>query len=787
MHRPLRVAVLISMIWSGGALAQSKSFDLPAQALGSALTTLAKQEGLQILFDADALKGRQAGALQGTFSTEAALARLLAGSGYSAERTVAGTYVVKKKVANEGDPKLLGEVTVTAQGERSYKADKVTVAGKIPLTMREIPNSVSVLTREQMDDQNMVTVWDAMRQMPGVQAIANDLTQGQYHARGAALDVQHDGAPATLPLSGYQQFDLALYERVEVLRGPAGFIQGSGAISGTVNFVRKRADPGAHQRFVASTGSWNNHRFEADVSGNLNSDGRLRGRGVFSYLDRDYVFNRAHSERWLAYGTVDYDFSPATKGSAYIAHQHDDSSAFSGLPAYTDGRFLNVDRSFNPYPDWNRMRWETTDIGGDLTHKFDSGWSVTARALHRQQGQFFKDAYPAAGVNPTTQLISSYIRREFDYDYSLENVDLYATGPFSLFGRRHTLMLGGSYSNFFSKGAGANANSANSSYLRVNNVLLSDPPAVAEPNVIYATGSENETTQSGYYGQVRFSVADPLTVVAGGRLSNYSYRSRTTAPNPTPTDWVQGGKESSQLTPYAGVLYDVNKYLTLYTSYSDIFVPQTSKRVDNTVLEPRVGRQYEYGAKTEFAGGKLAVNLGIFNIRDKNRAFADPNNAGYYLAAGELESRGWELEVIGRPTERWDISGSYAHLETEFLKDATSQGQPASYWYPKTQFKLWNKYRFAGGTLEGVSVGFGVRGASQSASGTATTTVAAREQNFYAVYDLQLGYAISRDVSLSLSANNIFDRVYYTRLGGTNTYNTYGDPRNYMLTLRMNY
>uniref|UniRef100_Q47F01 TonB-dependent siderophore receptor n=1 Tax=Dechloromonas aromatica (strain RCB) TaxID=159087 RepID=Q47F01_DECAR len=787
MPRPLHLALLVSAIWAGSAFAQSKSFDLPAQGLGSALTALAKQGGIQILFDADALKGKQASMLRGSYSADEALGKLLSGSGFQAVSTGKATYAIQKRPPAEGAPNVLGEVTVTATPERSYKADKVSVAGKMPLTLREIPNSVSVLTREQMDDQNMVTVWDAMSQMPGVQAIANDISQGQYHSRGAALDVQFDGAPSTLPLSGYQQFDLAMYERIEVLRGPSGFVQGSGAISGTVNFVRKRAEKEFASRFLASTGSWNNNRLEADVTGGLAQDGRLRGRAVFSYVDRDYVFNRVHTEKWLAFGTLDYDITPSTTANIYVAHQQDNSSAFSGLPAYTNGRFLNVDRSFNPYPDWGRMEWNTTDLGADLTHKFDSGWTVTGRVLRRKQTQFFKDAYPADGVNPANSVISSYIRREFDYEYDMDNVDVYAAGPFQLFGRRHNLMLGANYSNFFSHGVGANASSPGSSYLRVNNILLSDPPVVVEPNVIYTTGSENETTQSGFYGQLRLSVVDPLTVVLGGRLSDYNYKSRTISPNPTPTNWAQGGRETGQFTPYAGLLYDVNKYLTLYASYSDIFAPQTSKQVDNTVLEPRVGRQYEVGAKTELVDGKLAVNLGVFNIRDKNRAFADANNPGYYIAAGELESKGWEVEVVGRPAQGWDISGSYTRLDTEFLKDSTRQGQPVSLWYPKTQFKLWNKYRFGQGELEGLSLGFGLRGASQSASGTATSTVAAREQNFYAVYDAQIGYNLSRDVAVTLSANNIFDKTYYTRLGGTNTYNYYGDPRNFALTLRVRY
>lgn len=158
-------------------------------------------------------------------------------------------------LAQSSDSTVLPEVEVRAAAERSYKAETVTVAGKTPQKLRDIPNSVSVLNRAQMDDQNMVTTWDALSQMTGIQAIANDMTQGQYHARGGALELQNDGTPSTQPLSGYQQFDLGVYERIEVQRGPTGVLQGSGSFSGAVNLVRKRPLDHLSSRFVAQTGT----------------------------------------------------------------------------------------------------------------------------------------------------------------------------------------------------------------------------------------------------------------------------------------------------------------------------------------------------------------------------------------------------------------------------------------------------------------------------------------------------------------------------------------------------
>ena len=786
MHQPLRLALLVAAIYAGGALAQAKPIDISAQSLGSALTSLATQSGIQVVFNTDELKGTQAPTVRGNLAPEEALRKLLESSGFTFSNTAKGSYVVQKRPAAEA-VRQLPEVLVTADAERTYQANKATVAGKVPVSLREIPNSVSVLTREQMDDQNMVTTWDALSQITGVQAISNDITQSQYHSRGGALELQNDGMPSTMPLSGYQQFDLGLYERVEVLRGPAGVLQGSGSFSGAVNFVRKRGKDTFASTFIGSTGTWNNNRLEADVTGPLNEDKSLRGRAVVSFIDRDYVYNRVHDRKWLAYGTLDYDFTPRTTANLFVAYQNNDSTGFSGLPAYTNGNFLSVPRSFNPYPDWNRSEWQTTDIGGELKHTFENEWIATLKLNRRDQSFFFKDSYPTTGVNPATMTIANYARREFDYDYLHQSADVFVAGPFDLLGRKHNALIGANYSSFESTGRGANPSSPGSAYLNVPNVSLSDPPAVADPNVIYKTGSQSVTTQSGVYGKLTLNIADPFKVILGGRFSNYDYKSRTISPNPAPTDWAKGAESKGEFTPYAGLVYDVVKDVTLYASYADIFVPQTQKRVDNSVLDPRVGKQYEIGSKVDFFAGRLAATVALFDIRDTNRALSDASNPGYYVSAGELESKGWELEVVGSPLRRWDISAGYTNLTTKWLNNGTSTGQPVSFWYPKEIFKLWSKYRFGNDTLKGFSLGFGVNGATQSASGAPSPTVAARSQNGYAIAKVQIGYAIDKNYALTLDINNVFDSTYYTRLGGTNTYNTYGDPRNVVLTLRASY
>lgn len=783
MHKPLHFALLIASLYCSSAT-HAAPFTISAQPLDSALTTFARQAGIQILFNPEETRGLSAPALNGDFSSAEGLQKLLSGSGLQASPSGNGSYIVQRSSVPQLPPKTLPALVVSADRETSYKPEKITVASKLPLSPRDIPYSVSVLSRSQMDDQNMVTMWDAMTQMTGTQAIWNDTDQGQYHARGGAMNIQYDGVPSGYPLSGSQQFDLAMYERIEVQRGPAGVLQGSGAFAGTVNLVRKlpKNQFGGHAQ--ATLGSWNNKRLEADLTGPLTEDGRIRGRIVASGSDKDWFVNRHSNEKWMGYSIIEADLLPSTTLRLSVAAQESETDVgYSGLPTYTDGRLIDLSRSFSPNPDWNRYKWKHEEIVGELEHRFAEGWRAKVRLANRESNQFFKDGYLTTGINPVT-MTGDYLRRQADWDYTARDFDANVGGPFQMFGRTHQLVVGANYSSYLSQGK--SVTSTHVAALRVNGVTLNDPPDVPDFNEAYRTGSENETIQRGVYGQLQLKLLDPLTVVLGGRYSYYDNKSRTVAPAAAPTAWSQGAKEKNVFTPSAGIIFDASKNISLYASYADIFVPQTAKKADGSVLEPRVGEQYEIGAKGEFFDRRLLATIAAFQIRDTNRSFADAANPGFFLALGEVESKGWELEVAGSPLRNWELSAGYTNLKTEQTKTSTvtSLGAPISYWYPRHQLKLWSNYRFTSEPLQGFNFGLGLTGMSHTASGTSTATVRAREQRSYAVVNALLGYRIDKTYSLSLSVNNLFDRTYFTRVQGTNTYMSYGEPRNWQLSVK---
>jgi outer membrane receptor for ferric coprogen and ferric-rhodotorulic acid len=690
--------------------------------------------------------------------------------------------------AADAEETTMKEVVVTApSGLGSYKAPAATI-GKVRLAPKEIPNSVSVLTRKQMDDQDMTSISEAMKQTTGVTVIANDTTNNQYYVRGYGLGVMYDGVPSYNGMTPSHQFDLAAYEQIEVLRGPAGLMRGSGEPGGVVNYVKKRPRDTFGASWETSAGSWENYRAEGDVTGPLNEQKTLRGRVVVSDEDRNYFYDHTRSKKWLGLGALEFDVAPATTLSLSVTGQDQDVKApWSGLPAVlnltdpTNGVYplLDVPRSTLNVPDWGRMRYHTEETAGGVEHRFDNQWVAKALVNHREQHQYYKYAFTSTAVNPTNNLVS-YRSFQGDYLYTRDGYDLYADGPFSLFGRTHNLLVG-----FNSEVYNSNGRSGNGP--NFTNVRFGDVSTIIEPAISYTSGSESETTQHGLYSQARLSIADPLTVVAGARTTTFKIRTRNISPSAA-TEWKDGAKASNEITPYAAFLYNVTRQVTIYGSYADIFVPQTQLKADGGTLDPRTGRQFELGTKADIVDDKLAASFAVFDIRDKNRAYADPAypSSSFYLNAGEIESRGWEVEAVGQALPGLEIITGYTNLGTRYLKDRANEGKSYSIASPRHQLKLWGNYTFApDSVLSGFTAGLGVLAQSKTQS-----TRGWRDQLMeggYAVVNARIGYQINKSYSVSLLANNLFDRKYYETVGTPNIYNFYGEPRNFKLTLKATY
>jgi outer membrane receptor for ferric coprogen and ferric-rhodotorulic acid len=299
----------------------------------------------------------------------------------------------------------------------------------------------------------------------------------------------------------------------------------------------------------------------------------------------------------------------------------------------------------------------------------------------------------------------------------------------------------------------------------------------------YRTGvAETELQQSGFHAQVRLRPFDGLTIVAGGRISDYTNKSRGIAPSPV-TDFRTGARARAEFTPSLGAVFYITDDITLYGSYSDIFNPQTAQRVDGTVLDPRVGQQYEAGLKGRFFDGALNASGAVFRSKDKNRSLADTANPGFFVPAGVVTIKGFEFEVTGSPLEGLDLVASYTNVRTEFeVGTAAQTGAVFDLNTPRHQYKFYARYE-----PEAFGGAFGAVSLNGQSGVVAGGVAGVREQSPFAIAGAQLGWRFNEALRAFVSVNNLFDKVYYQRVGSINTYNFYGEPRNFLLTLRANY
>jgi len=627
-----------------------------------------------------------------------------------------------------------------------------------------------------MDDRNMVTPADALQQVTGVKMeLGSDVYSNNYYARGYSMSQMQDGMPGMY--GNYQQYDLAIYDRLEVVRGPFGLLQGSGNPSGTINFVKKLPRDRFAISAAASGGSWDNYYGMFDVTGPLTKNKSVRARLVMSGQDRDFFWDRDHEQNWTDYGIIEADlFGPQTTFFLSLLQQEVDNPGYSGNPSYTTGPLIHFPWSFSPYPKWNKYIYRNQEVMSGVEHKFDSGWIAKVKVRHSEQHQHTHEAYPSTGVNPTTMTLS-YIVREGQYQYEWNAMDLYVYGPFDLFNRTHKLLLGWNYDSFSS---GPNANGSR----RVNNISIFDLGILNDEQYARKTnGGNSEYWQSGYYGKLQIQVFKPLTVVLGGRLSDYTSQSRNVYPS-TPTAWKRGYRVHNELTKYGAIIYDVHKNVSLYASYSDIFVPQSSRTWPDGILDPRVGEQYEIGSKGEFFDKKLNVYVAAFSSQDKNRANEDPDHPNYYLPRGVVETQGLEAEIVGSPLPGLDLFAGWTYATTKYKKDDDYQGQDYNTWMPTQMLKLWGLYHFQGGLLKNFSLGGGANAYSDAKTQGRNYI---HKQPTYVLFNAQAGYKFSKNLSATFSCNNLFNKKYYADLGAYNVYNTYGEPRSFMLTLRASF
>nr|WP_312935787.1 TonB-dependent siderophore receptor [Pseudomonas sp.] len=796
--KPLALAVALSV--SSQVWAVPIDLDLPSQPLATSLRQLAEAAHLTLAVDHSIVPDRLAPAVRGRLEPSAALTQLLQRSGLT-YRQQGNTLVITRLQGGALELAAIdinGEtLSATTEGSGSYTTGGVTI-GKGQHSLRETPQSVTVMTRQFMDDQNLNTIEEVMKKTPGITVYDSPMGGKYFYSRGFQMlgQYQYDGVPLDMGNNYVQadsfSSDMALYDRVEVQRGAAGMMKGSGGTVGAVNFVRKRGTTTPHTELTLSAGSWDNYRGQVDTGGPLNDSGTLRGRAVVAQQDRHYFYDQAERQDQVFYGALDYDLTSVTTLGLGVAYEDVDANpCWHGLPRYRDGSDLKLSRSTCLGAAWNDWQSHRTTVFTDLAHQFNDNWALKVAGVYSKNTQDIKYAFSEGSVTPGTTPAMGMYSGLFDYDQVDYGFDAYVNGHFDAFGQQHELTVG----------ANASRSRKDDSYLLIRLPQTQNPFApngrIPEPaDSDYAANSysggpvDSTTRQYGAYSTLRLKLADPLTLVLGSRVSWYKSESDNYT---VAWDYAEHSEstESGEVTPFAGVLYDFTDNLTAYASYSAIFTPQGQFRAEGGgSLKPMVGDSYELGVKGEWLQGRLNTSFNLFRTIQKDQAQTDYNSScpspdGYcYVNAGKVRAQGFETEISGEVIDRLQVLAGYTYTQTKTLDNlnAASEGTVFNSYVPRHLLRVWGDYQLSG-PLERFSVGAGVEAQSDNYRLNNTGTIK-NTQSGYALWNGRIGYRIDDTWSLALNGNNLFDRHYYQSIGREGFGNYYGEPRNFMLTVK---
>lgn len=754
--------------------------NIPVQPLNQALLKLGQQTDIQVYYLPETVADLQAPAVSGTLTAEQALAQLLRGTGI---RMHWNGRAVSLSLPASGVAEL-APVAVTGsyrgeqtEGSGSYRAANTSAATGLNLSLRDTPQSITVIAQQRMQDQALTSLSDVVNATTGVYNERMGTPIGGesfYYSRGYAIEnLQIDGLPAS-PQSwsyyGAASLDTAIYDSVAIVRGASGLLTGAGDPSGSIHITRKRPTGEFQSSLEAGLGSWDRRRGVLDVSGPLNKEGTLRGRFITLYDRGDSWIDHYNGRKSLAYGVLEADLSDKTLLRLTLQHDQEKAnniSYSSGLPVmFNDGLPTPDDRSMNTAPGWARKNERRTDITLALEHEFNPDWhGILSYSYGRRK--YDDQWYKIYEVNHDLEITDLWVGNN-DSIETKNSFNAHLNGSFELFNQKHDLIAG-------FNGSRVHRDMATQAGGYVPGVFYGDGRLQFPPfdwsGFSFQAPMISTTEQFGVYLATRLRPTDRFSLIGGARWSDWKFTRKVSFPTEQ--------KEHGVITPYVGLLFDLNDNLTAYASYTKIFKPQNKKDLNGNTLNPEAGENYELGLKAELLDKRLNVSMAVFEVRKNNLAVMDgnsvtPEGTPAYRAEGHTKGRGWEIEAAGEITPGWNIQAGYSRSLTR-----SSSGERLNTQIPVHLFKLYTTYAVR--SLPGLRVGGGVQW--QSKIYNSDIPASHRDiytQKFYATVNLMGSYQFNKNLSLAVNVDNLFDKTYRKQIN----YRDYGAPRSVMATLR---
>lgn len=664
-------------------------------------------------------------------------------------------------LAQEPDQELT-PILVTGES-RGYRAIDSVTATKTETPLLNVPQSVNVITRPQLDDQALNSLGDVLRYVPGT-------TVGQGEGNRDQITLRGQNTTADFFLDGVRddtQYYRGLYnlERVEVLKGPYALIFGRGGGGGIVNRVQKT--PNAGGAFVAgrssanSFGAWD---VSADANTPIGDGAAFRINAAYENLDnhRDHY----EGERYAVNPYLAADLGAGWRAGLSWEYINDDRVADRGVPSLAGEPLDGYRDQFFGVPGVNRTTLEAhivkLRLDGDLADNLQASTTVLFGDYDKVYTNVYANGPASApdGVVPLAAYTDPTTRRNLLVQGNL-------VWDLDTSWMTHKILFGLEY------GDQQSANQRRNGVLSKATFDLANPvfPTVAFPTLNRDTVSTVESVSA--YVQDQISLGERFQVVAGLRYDRFDIAGVDLQPNPD----RPFARVDEKVSPRLGLIYKPRPEVSIYGSYSQSFLPRAgdqfltlSARAQN--LEPEEFVNHELGAKWDIRPN-LNMTAAVFRLDRTNATTPDPLNPALTINVGKTRTEGVELGITGRVLPHWQISGGYAWLDARLQgNDSVRLAQT-----PKQQFSLWNRYDVSRRLGFGLGV---IHQASQHAA-VRTSPATTRLPAFTRV-DTAVFYQISDDVELQLNVENLFDTTYFPDAHNNDNIST-GAPLNARLTL----
>jgi catecholate siderophore receptor len=659
---------------------------------------------------------------------------------------------VRAKELSSKQATTLPQITVTSKsfindgGVDGYKTGSTRSSTRTETPLLDVPQSISVVTQDQIRDQNITNMEEAARYVPGVNVQQGEGNRDQITIRGnvTSADFFIDGARDDVQY--YRDF--YNIDRIEFLKGPNAMAFGRGGSGGLVNRVSKFADGEQRRRIVATGGSFNNRRIEADLGDKVNDQLSIRLNTMY---EKSGTFRKyGDLERYGFNPTATLKLSKATDIKFGYEHFKDQRFNDRGIPSVNGAPYkTDPTDSFFGNPNENEVDAEINSGYATITHEFNPDLQIRNYTRYTQNSKFYQNTYPSSPVNSAGNLNIAAYNDQQERNNFTNQTDL--TKKFTTGSVAHNALLGAEISRQDSKVLRKNGlfNGSSSQTVSINNPVIFTPVAYS------AVANDNSSKVKVYaaYLQDQIEINKYLQITGGLRYDNFEVDLHNRLNG-------QNFKRSDNLiSPRAGIVLKPQESVSIYTSYSVSYLPSAGDQfnsldITSANFKPEKMENYEIGSKWDI-NPRLNLSTAFYQLDRTNTRANDPNNPGFLVLTGESRTKGIEIAATGKITDKWQIIGGYAHQDARIISATSINGASAGKkvgLVPQNVFSLWNKYDFTNK--------FALALGSVTQSDQYTSVDNTVRLKGFTRFDAAAYYKINSSYRLQLNAENIFDRGY---------------------------